>query len=538
MLKKLTAILTIMMILVLPISAVSATDTAKTTLDKANDLHNMDLYAGTNPDPTKFTPDLGAALTREQGIALMLRLMGLESAALAVTDAEVTTALAGFSDKGSVSDWAKKYVGYAVKNNIIVGFPDKTLKAKAQLTGNEYSTMLLKGAGYSVTADTFAKATAAFAAKVGITTASSFLSMGSSPILRSHAVDMSFGQLGVTVSGQTVTVVQDLVARSVVTAQSATAAGFSATASSTSPTNTTTSSSTSTRYSGSSGSTLPTITVTGLNNVLTAGGGITRIPFGFTPDTATIAVTNSNDSVLTNVAVQGTDSTKNLVFTAVNEGTSTVTLTFTAPGYVSLTKSIAITVDKTPPSVSQSANCTVASAVYAPQIVFSEFLKSTGKSTVENYIISRLKIAQAGDLSFSWATDTPKITINYTGVAYFDTDVKACLTDMAGNNSEPATLVKIAPPITSIALFKDIDNRVRISHCDYTGATSYGIRLVSQRQYSVAYGAPKPPDLAAFANMAEANDIAIPFTQGWIQVYALAADGSVIAFYEKDSSTP
>ena len=89
----------------------------KSTEQKATDLNNMGLYAGT--DPNKFTPDLNASLTREQGIALAIRLMGLEEDALAMTDADVAAALSAFSDSSGVSGWAVKYVAFAVKNSLI-----------------------------------------------------------------------------------------------------------------------------------------------------------------------------------------------------------------------------------------------------------------------------------------------------------------------------------------------------------------------------------------------------------------------------------
>ena len=199
----------------------------KSTEQKATDLNNMGLYAGT--DPNKFTPDLNASLTREQGIALAIRLMGLEEDALAMTDADVAAALSVFSDSSGVSGWAVKYVAFAVKNSLINGMPGGTLQATSQLTGNQYATLLLRAAGYTVTADSFSQAASTFSGKAGLS-ASSVQSVANTGILRSNAVDMSYGQLCVAVNGKGTTVIENLISNGAVNRLDAIVAGVVAVA--------------------------------------------------------------------------------------------------------------------------------------------------------------------------------------------------------------------------------------------------------------------------------------------------------------------
>lgn len=213
----------------------TATPIDKTTLEKVNALHNMGLYAGTST--ITFNPDLDGRLTREQGVVILLKMLGKNNEVQALSDADATTALAGFSDRASVADWAKKYVAYSIKNNIVGGFPDKTLRGSTQFTGNQFATLLLKSAGYTITAGTFSQATAIFAEKAGLQSPS-FLRLSSLPILKSNAIDMCFGQLGVPIKGKNVTVIQDLVNKGVVTGSSAQNAGFTVTSPPTATTST------------------------------------------------------------------------------------------------------------------------------------------------------------------------------------------------------------------------------------------------------------------------------------------------------------
>ena len=75
-------------------------------------------WIGGYPDGT-FRPD--QSLTREQMIAVVIRSLGLESQAKALTDAQIATTLAPFADDTIISDAARAYMALAVRNKLIGG---------------------------------------------------------------------------------------------------------------------------------------------------------------------------------------------------------------------------------------------------------------------------------------------------------------------------------------------------------------------------------------------------------------------------------
>ena len=75
-------------------------------------------------------------------------MFSLEEEAEAMTDKEANDLLAKFKDADQIAAWARKYVAYAVKNEIIVGRPDGNFAPQDNLLGREYSKMLLAMLGY------------------------------------------------------------------------------------------------------------------------------------------------------------------------------------------------------------------------------------------------------------------------------------------------------------------------------------------------------------------------------------------------------
>ena len=194
-------------------SSPAAPPTATDATENAKILNQLGLYKGTSPE--NFDPDLGSKLTREQGIALLLRLMGLEAAATQMSDSEANGALAGFTDKSSVSEWAKKSVAYAVKNGLVSGTSDTTLSSGATLTGKQYSTILLRSLGYSPQYNTAPQEYARLGALSPDEASTLF---GTSALTRGQAVGISLNTLIMTPSGSTTPVIQKLIDNKVVEA--------------------------------------------------------------------------------------------------------------------------------------------------------------------------------------------------------------------------------------------------------------------------------------------------------------------------------
>jgi hypothetical protein len=210
--KLLSLILVTALAAVITLPAMAADASSFTYGAEAQKLNTMGLFAGTSSET--FQPDLGASLTREQGFVILLKMFGQIEAADAMTDADVTAALAPYTDKDSISSWALKHVAYAVKNGIVGGTSATTIGAKDAFTGNQFATLILKEAGYSV-AD-WKVGCADLQSKGGLTTAQSTLFAGKD-LIRDDMVGIAFGSLKATnAAGKTI--ISDLVGDGIVDA--------------------------------------------------------------------------------------------------------------------------------------------------------------------------------------------------------------------------------------------------------------------------------------------------------------------------------
>ena len=225
-LKKLLAVVvTLAMIITFAIPAFAA-DTTPVYGAQAQTLNTLGLYDGTSA--TSFVPDLGTAVDRETGVALLVKMLGDKTAALAMASADKDAALASYTDLASLQAWAKPYMAYAVKNGLVLGTSTTTVGATDAMTGSMYATLILRNLGYTVTDVTTALAT--LQAKGGLTAdqATAF----NKSLTKDDIVGISFGALKAADSkGNTLTA--DLIAAKVFTqAQAVTAGVASANASS------------------------------------------------------------------------------------------------------------------------------------------------------------------------------------------------------------------------------------------------------------------------------------------------------------------
>jgi len=120
--------------------------------DDAQKLYNLGLFKGSSG--SSYQPDLDDELTREMGLALMIRAMGMDEQALGMSDAEVNEQLAKVVDANDIPDWAKPYVAYAVKYNLTKGIdaslaPNIKFGAQLKLSGKEFIGFMLYALGYT-----------------------------------------------------------------------------------------------------------------------------------------------------------------------------------------------------------------------------------------------------------------------------------------------------------------------------------------------------------------------------------------------------
>jgi len=193
-LKKVLSVLVVVAMIAMTMVPAFAAETY--TYDaQAKALNAVGLFNGVST--TEYAPDLGSALTREQGFALIVRLLGKADDAAAMKAADVDAALATFGDAKDVEPTLKNTVALAVKNGLVIGNDSKKLDSKGAMIGNDFATVLLRQLGYEVTADGYNTAAATLAEKGGLTAAEA-TKFATKNLIRDDAVGMMYAALKAT----------------------------------------------------------------------------------------------------------------------------------------------------------------------------------------------------------------------------------------------------------------------------------------------------------------------------------------------------
>ncbi len=105
-------------------------------------------------------PSTGAGLDKSikkaQAIALVIRIIGEEKEVLAMTEEERDEILSKVEDRDKISNWAKKYIAYSIKRNIIDGVPSENedmkdmivIDSKSVIHPKSIVIMLMRSLGY------------------------------------------------------------------------------------------------------------------------------------------------------------------------------------------------------------------------------------------------------------------------------------------------------------------------------------------------------------------------------------------------------
>lgn len=136
--KILCGLLATIMLMSFSVSASTYTDVPVTT-ESIEVLNDLGIMRGTGDD--KFEPD--AYLTRAEGTTLIIRLLGLEEAAISATGTKVD-----FTDVPE-DHWATGYIAIAVSEGIIAGMGDGTFEPDTQMTYAQFIKMLVAALGYN-----------------------------------------------------------------------------------------------------------------------------------------------------------------------------------------------------------------------------------------------------------------------------------------------------------------------------------------------------------------------------------------------------
>lgn len=154
-------------------------------------LNRLGLYTGISA--TQFVPDLGAKLDRQLGLALLINFFGGKNQVLALSQAEVDSILAPYTDKTLVSTWARPYMAYAIKTGIIKGTSATTLGPLLPLDGNAFATIILRQMGYTVEGQDYLKSLQRLCALTGLE--SQFASFNKEQLLKDDAVGLVYAAL-------------------------------------------------------------------------------------------------------------------------------------------------------------------------------------------------------------------------------------------------------------------------------------------------------------------------------------------------------
>ena len=306
-------------------------------------LQSLGLYAGTSTD--SFAPDLGSTMSREAGITMLIRILGLESEASSMSAASVASVLSGYSDADTVSSWAKKYIACAVQHGMVSGTSATTLSPSSAFSGHAFATIMLKQLGYSDF--TYATAPTVLSQTAGLSGYSDGI-LSSGTLTRGTLVGLACSTLTMqNAAGQTV--IGNLISSGAVSGTLATEVlGTSVTQLPTSPTSeipTTTASPTGHHNSNH------TITISGLEDTTAARGDDPQtIHFSVSDADAVVSVAGVSGSALTAIDsgynVTGSGLAYTLNFTPSEEVTGTAILMVSAAksGYTTAAKQISITV--------------------------------------------------------------------------------------------------------------------------------------------------------------------------------------------------
>ena len=138
----------LVLLLYLPSAALLASAMVAADEDEAlvaaSELYELGLFAGTDPDSAVPRFELGREPTRNEAIAILVRMLGRES------DARAGQWAIPFED---VSDWAEPYVGFAYANGLTAGTSPTTYSGEETVSAAQYLTFVLRALGYSSETD-------------------------------------------------------------------------------------------------------------------------------------------------------------------------------------------------------------------------------------------------------------------------------------------------------------------------------------------------------------------------------------------------
>lgn len=196
--QKITTFILILILTLIPITTNGATYSSYE--DYAKSLRSLGIFVGTD---TGF--ELDRAPTRLEGIAMLVRLLGVEDEAMAMKGTAIP-----FTD---VPYWGSGYVAYAYKNGLTYGISKTKFGSSNSIDAKAYLTFLLRSLGYNDVAGDFNYSNALqFSKDLGLLNTELYNTLLSNPFLRAHVAVTSYDALKFPTKGTDVPLIDKLMA--------------------------------------------------------------------------------------------------------------------------------------------------------------------------------------------------------------------------------------------------------------------------------------------------------------------------------------
>ena len=184
---------------------------------RADRLHSLHLLEGTDTRPDGSPVySLDNMPLRVHGLIMLLRLLGLEQAALACTEPNP------FDDVAAKTAYAERYTAYAYAKGITDGTGANTFDPTGELKAKMYVAFVMRALGYG---GEYVYGDMKLPTQVGLLSASLPASFATESITRGDMVDLSYAALTCQVKGEGRTLAEKLCAEGIFTRAEGEAAG-------------------------------------------------------------------------------------------------------------------------------------------------------------------------------------------------------------------------------------------------------------------------------------------------------------------------
>ena len=195
-------------------TAFAASPASEARADKLHSLHLLE-GTGTKPDGSPIY-SLDNMPQRIHGLIMLLRMLGLEKAALACTDPNP------FTDVAAKAAYAERYTAYAYARGITDGTGPNTFNPTGELTAQMYIAFVMRALGYG---GEYVYGDMKLPTQVGLLSERLPASFARESITRGDMVDLSFAALTCPVKGEGRTLAEKLCADGIFTRAEGVAAG-------------------------------------------------------------------------------------------------------------------------------------------------------------------------------------------------------------------------------------------------------------------------------------------------------------------------